>query len=171
MISLVFQLGQPVTARPRFTTIRTLPIRKRPMLYLSVKALHIVAIVCWFAGLFYLPRLFVYHTMAGDSVSRERFCTMERKLYRGIMGPAMIATLLLGLGLVWLNPSWLAQGWLHAKLLLVVLLVGYHHLCGAQLKRFQRDQNTRSERFYRWFNEIPVLILLAIVFLVVLKPF
>ncbi|WP_028238083.1 protoporphyrinogen oxidase HemJ [Stutzerimonas azotifigens] len=141
------------------------------MLYLSVKALHIVAVVCWFAGLFYLPRLFVYHAMAEDSVSRERFAVMERKLYRGIMLPSMIATLLLGLWMLWLNPGWLSGGWLHAKLTLVAVLIGYHHMCGAQLRRFARGENRRTHVFYRWFNEIPVLLLLAIVLLVVLKPF
>lgn len=141
------------------------------MLYLWLKALHIVSIVCWFAGLFYLPRLFVYHAMSDDTISRERFQTMERKLYRGIMVPSMIATLAFGIGLVAMNPSLFAGGWLHAKLVLVVLLIGYHHMCGAQLKRFARNENTRSHVFYRWFNELPVLALLAIVILVVVKPF
>lgn len=141
------------------------------MLYLWVKALHIIAIVCWFAGLFYLPRLFVYHAMAEDQPSRERFTVMERKLYRGIMNPSMIATLLLGGWLLYLNPGWLQMGWLHAKLTLVAVLVGYHHVCGAQLKRFARGENVRSHVFYRWFNEVPVLFLLAIVILVVVKPF
>lgn len=142
------------------------------MLYLWLKALHIVAIVCWFAGLFYLPRLFVYHAMSEDQLSRERFQTMERKLYRGIMMPSMIATLLFGIGMIAMNPRLFATGgWLHAKLALVIVLIGYHHLCGAQLKRFARDENNRSHVFYRWFNEFPVLLLLAIVILVVVKPF
>lgn len=141
------------------------------MLYLWVKALHIIAIVCWFAGLFYLPRLFVYHAMAEDQPSRERFCIMERKLYRGIMNPSMVATLVLGAWLLYLNPAWLQMGWLHAKLLLVVLLVGYHHVCGVQLRRFARGENARGHVFYRWFNEVPVLFLLGIVILVVVKPF
>jgi len=141
------------------------------MLYLWIKALHIVSVVCWFAGLFYLPRLFVYHAQSKDSVSQERFVTMERKLYRGIMGPAMIATFVFGIWLAALAPAFLSQGWLHAKLTLVVLLTGYHHMCGAQLKRFARGENTRSHVFYRWFNEVPVVILLAIVILVVVKPF
>ncbi|MFI8741601.1 protoporphyrinogen oxidase HemJ [Stutzerimonas zhaodongensis] len=141
------------------------------MLYLWLKALHIVAIVCWFAGLFYLPRLFVYHAMSEDAISRERFQVMERKLYRGIMIPSMVATLAFGIGMIALNPALFSGGWLHAKLALVVLLIGYHHICGAQLKRFARDENTRSHVFYRWFNEFPVLLLLAIVILVVIKPF
>ncbi|MNC43578.1 hypothetical protein D3C75_924480 [compost metagenome] len=138
---------------------------------LWIKALHIVSVVCWFAGLFYLPRLFVYHAQSQDSTSQERFVTMERKLYRGIMLPSMIATLVFGIWLMSLTPGFLSQGWMHAKLTLVILLVGYHHMCGAQLKRFARGENTRSHVFYRWFNEVPVLILLAVVILVVVKPF
>lgn len=141
------------------------------MLYLWIKALHIVAVVCWFAGLFYLPRLFVYHAMSEDAASHERFQVMERKLYRGIMGPSMILTILLGAWMLYLTPGWLSQGWLHAKLTLVVLLIGYHHACGAMLKRFARGENRRSHVFFRWFNEVPVLFLLAIVILVVVKPF
>lgn len=142
------------------------------MLYLWLKALHIVAIVCWFAGLFYLPRLFVYHAMSEDQASQARFQIMERKLYRGIMMPSMIATLLFGIAMVAMNPGLFASGgWLHTKLALVVLLIGYHLMCGAQLKRFARNENNRSHVFYRWFNEFPVLLLLAIVILVVVKPF
>ncbi|MNM56550.1 hypothetical protein D3C81_677230 [compost metagenome] len=141
------------------------------MLYLWLKAVHIIAVVCWFAGLFYLPRLFVYHAMSEDQASRERFCVMERKLYRGIMLPSMLATLILGIWMLILNPAWLSQGWMHAKLTLVVLLVGYHHACGAMLKRFARGENARGHVFYRWFNEVPVLFLIAIVILVVIKPF
>ena len=141
------------------------------MSYLLIKALHVIAIVCWFAGLFYLPRLFVYHAMSEDEASKERFCIMERKLYRGIMLPSMLATVIFGLWLLHLNPAWLSMGWMHIKLVLVVILIGYHHLCGAQLKRFARGDNTRSHVFYRWFNEVPVLFLIAIVLLVVIKPF
>ncbi|WP_223653068.1 protoporphyrinogen oxidase HemJ [Halopseudomonas nanhaiensis] len=140
-------------------------------MYLWIKALHIVAIVTWFAGLFYLPRLFVYHAAAEDSTSRERFKVMERKLYRGIMLPSMIATLVFGIWLLALSPEWMKQGWMHTKLALVVLLIGYHHMCGAFLKRFAADANTRSHVFFRWFNEAPVLVLLAIVILVVVKPY
>lgn len=141
------------------------------MLYLWIKALHIVAMVCWFAGLFYLPRLFVYHAMSEDEASRERFSVMERKLYRGIMTPAMIATLVFGVGLLVLAPAWMSQGWMHAKLALVILLIGYHHMCGAMYKRLARGENKRSHVFYRWFNEVPVLLLIAIVILVVVRPF
>jgi len=142
------------------------------MLFLWIKALHIVSVVCWFAGLFYLPRLFVYHAQSQDTISQERFVTMERKLYRGIMGPAMLASLVFGIWLIALNPGIFQSGaWIHAKLTLVVFLIGYHHMCGAQVKRFARGENTRSHVFYRWFNEVPVLILLAIGILVVVKPF
>ncbi|MCU1717497.1 protoporphyrinogen oxidase HemJ [Pseudomonas sp. 5P_3.1_Bac2] len=142
------------------------------MLYLWLKALHIIAMVCWFAGLFYLPRLFVYHAMSSDPISRERFCLMERKLYRGIMWPSLVLTVLLGAALISLNPSYyLSQGWLHAKLSIVALLVVYQFFCGAQIKAFARDENPRGHVFYRWFNEAPVFALLAIVILVVVRPF
>lgn len=142
------------------------------MLYLWLKALHIIAVVCWFAGLFYLPRLFVYHAMSEDQISRERFCIMERKLYRGIMNPSLVATLLLGIGLIALNPGYyFSQGWMHAKLTAVLLLIGYHHVCGIQLKRFASGETPHGHVFFRWFNEIPVVFLLAIVILVVVRPF
>ncbi len=138
---------------------------------LWVKAFHIIAMVCWFAGLFYLPRLFVYHASATDSASVARFKIMERKLYRGIMNPSMIATIVLGVWLISYAPqAYMAQGWMHAKLTLVVVLIAYHHYCGRLLKRFARDDNQRSHVFYRWFNEFPVLILIAVVILVVVKP-
>lgn len=140
---------------------------------LWVKAFHIIAVVTWFAAIFYLPRLFVYHASADDQVSRERFKIMERKLYRGIMTPSMIVVLVLG---AWLLTSDLRfylidSHWMHAKLTLVALLVTYHFYCGHLLKVFRDDNNQRSHVFYRWFNEIPVLLLIAIVILVVVKPF
>ena len=137
---------------------------------LWVKALHLVFMVTWFAGLFYLPRLFVYHAMAQDRVSIERFKVMERKLYWGIMTPGAALTIALGL---WLWLGWWrgAAGWLHAKLVLVALLVAYHLWCGRLLRAFAEDRNTRSHVWLRWFNEVPVLFLFAIVLLVVLKPF
>ena len=142
------------------------------MLYLWLKALHIIAMVCWFAGLFYLPRLFVYHAMSEDQASRDRFCIMERKLYRGIMLPSLLATVILGIAMLALNSGLFATGgWMHAKLTLVVLLIGYHHMCGAQLKRFARGETPHGHVYYRWFNEVPVLFLLAIVILVVVRPF
>lgn len=136
---------------------------------LWIKSLHIVFMVTWFAGLFYLPRLFVYHAMADDEVGRERFKIMERKLYYGIMTPGGVLTIIFGL---WL---WLAYpfggAWLHLKLVLVGVLVVYHLWCGQIVKQFRDDKNERSHVFYRWFNEFPVVILFASVLLVVFKPF
>lgn len=141
------------------------------MIYLWIKALHVIAVVCWFAALFYLPRLFVYHAMSDDEPSKARFIIMERKLYRGIMTPSMVLTVVLGLWLLHLNPAWLKMGWMHAKLALVALLIGYHFMCANQLKRFARGDNTKSHVFFRWFNEVPVVFLIVIVILVVVKPF
>ncbi|WP_375177720.1 protoporphyrinogen oxidase HemJ [Marinobacter mobilis] len=139
---------------------------------LWVKAFHLIAMVCWFAGIFYLPRLFVYHAACDDEPGRERFKVMERKLYRGITTPAMIATVGLGLWLISYNPSfYLSQGWLHAKLTLIAVLIGYHFYCGRLVKVFRDDRNTRSHVFYRWFNELPILILLAVVILATVRPF
>jgi putative membrane protein len=134
-----------------------------------IKALHIVFVVSWFAGLFYLPRLFVYHAMSEDAPSRERFKVMERKLYRGIMTPAMVISLATGLWL-WLGYGF-NGGWLHAKLALVVLLVAYHFWMRALMLDFARDANRHTHVFYRWVNEIPVVVLIAVVVLVVVKPF
>ncbi|MDX1456537.1 MAG: protoporphyrinogen oxidase HemJ [Marinobacter sp.] len=139
---------------------------------LWVKAFHLIAMVCWFAGIFYLPRLFVYHAACEDEPGRERFKIMERKLYRGITTPAMVATLVFGGWLVSFNPQgYFSQGWLHAKLGLITVLVIYHFYCGHLVKIFRDDQNRRSHVFYRWFNELPVLILLAVVILATVKPF
>lgn len=140
---------------------------------LWVKAFHIIAVVTWFAAIFYLPRLFVYHAAAEDAVSRERFKIMERKLYRGIMTPSMIVVVALGIWLISFNPHYylVATHWLHAKLTLVALLIGYHFYCGHLLNVFRDDNNQRSHVFYRWFNEIPVFLLIAIVILVVVRPF
>lgn len=140
-------------------------------MYLWIKALHLISVVTWFAALFYLPRLFVYHAMAEDEISRERFKVMERKLYRGIMTPSMIAVLVLGGWLLYLNPGLMKMGWMHAKLALVFLLIGYHHVCLAYMKKFERNENSKSHVFYRWFNEAPVLILIAVICLAVVKPF
>jgi putative membrane protein len=136
---------------------------------LWIKALHIVFVVAWFAGLFYLPRLFVYHAMAGDAATRERFKVMERKLYRGIMTPAMVITVATGLWL-WLGFG-ISGGWMHAKAALVVLLVVYHFWMRALMSDFARDANRHTHVYYRWVNEIPTVILFAVVVLVVVKPF
>lgn len=139
---------------------------------LWIKAFHIISMVTWFAGLFYLPRLFVYHAMAQDAISLERFKTMERKLYRGIMTPGAILTTGLGLGLIMLNPGLYAgAGWLHVKLLLVVLLWIFHLYCGHLRQQFALNQNTHRHQFYRWLNEVPVVFLVAIVTLAVVRPF
>ena len=142
------------------------------MSYEWLKALHIISLVCWFAALFYLPRLFVYHAMADDALSHERFKTMERKLYRGIATPAMIATLIFGCWLISFSPEYyFSQGWFKTKLALVALLLAYHLTCQHLMRQFQDETNTRQPLFYRWFNEAPVLLLFAIVVLVVVKPY
>jgi putative membrane protein len=137
-----------------------------------VKAFHIIFMVTWFAGLFYLPRLFVYHAMTDDAPGIARFKIMERKLFYGIMTPGAVLTTVLG---VWmLSDNWEAYGhaaWLHAKLMLVAILIVYHIYCGKLLDDFKHDRNRHSHVFYRWFNEFPVLILIAVVILVVVRPF
>ncbi|HLX80388.1 MAG TPA: CopD family protein [Burkholderiales bacterium] len=136
---------------------------------LLVKSLHIVFMVTWFAGIFYLPRLFVYHAEASDRISIERFKIMERKLYWGIATPGALLTIVFGL---WLWLGWFqgAAGWLHAKLALVAVLAAYHVWCGKLMLDFRQERNRRSHVWYRWFNEVPVAILIAIVLLVVFKP-
>jgi putative membrane protein len=136
---------------------------------LWVKAFHIVFMVTWFAGLFYLPRLFVYHALAEDETGRARFKVMERKLLYGIMTPGAVITVALGLWL-WLGYG-IGGGWMHAKAALVGVLVGYHIWCGFLVAAFKHDRNRHGHVFYRWFNEVPVVLLIAIVLLVVLKPF
>jgi protoporphyrinogen IX oxidase len=139
------------------------------MLQLWVKALHIIFMVTWFAGLFYLPRLFVYHAQATDPAGLERFKLMERRLYYGIMTPGAVLTLFFGICLWFGYGPWGA--WLHAKLALVAILVAYHLYCGKLLRDFKRDRNRHGHVWYRWFNELPVPILFGTVLLVVLKPF
>lgn len=140
-----------------------------------LKALHIIFMTTWFAGLFYLPRLFVYHAMteSDDSISIERFKVMERKLFYGIMTPGAVLTVLFGLWMLW-DYAWVAysaMGWLHIKMVLIVVLIGYHMWCGKLLIDFKHDRNRHSHVWYRWFNEMPVLILVAIVLLASVKPF
>ena len=136
---------------------------------LWVKSFHIIFMVTWFAGLFYLPRLFVYHALSDDAPSSARFKIMERKLFYGIMTPGGIITIALGLWL-WLGYG-ITGGWLMVKLALVAVLIVYHLYCGKLLLDFKHDRNTHSHVWYRWFNELPVLILIAVVILVVVKPF
>lgn len=141
---------------------------------LWIKAIHIIFMTSWFAGLFYLPRIFVNLAMvpADSTAERERLLLMARKLYKFMM-PLMIGTLVFGLWLwlgygIGMGPG---NGWMHAKLTLVVLLIGYHHICGAMLRKFQAGTMQKSHVWFRWFNEVPVVMLLVIVILVVVKPF
>ncbi|MEQ1515755.1 MAG: protoporphyrinogen oxidase HemJ [Usitatibacteraceae bacterium] len=137
---------------------------------LWIKSFHIVFMVAWFAGLFYLPRLFVYHAQTEDKVSIERFKVMERKLYAGIMTPSMVLTLGLGTWL-WLGYGF-RGGWLHAKLLLVAVLIAHHFYLGKLIRDFKNDRNVHSHVFYRWLNEIPALpALVGLIVLVIVKPF
>ncbi|HMM53941.1 MAG TPA: CopD family protein [Candidatus Desulfobacillus sp.] len=136
---------------------------------LWIKWLHIVFMVTWFAGLFYLPRLFVYHAMSEDEPGRARFQLMERKLYYGIMAPGALLTVAFGLWL-WLGYGpW--GGWIHAKLALVLVLAAYHLYCGRLMRDLAAGRNRKSHVWFRWFNEFPVLILFATVWLVLFKPF
>lgn len=137
-----------------------------------LKAWHLIGMVTWFAGLFYLPRLFVYHAMSDDQPSIDRFKIMERKLYYGITTPGAVFTLAIGLWMLH-DYAWAAFGshlWLQLKLVLLALLVAYHLYCGKLLAEFRDDRNRRSHVWYRWFNEVPVLMLIGIVLLAVLKP-
>jgi putative membrane protein len=136
---------------------------------LWIKALHIIFVVTWFAGLFYLPRLFVYHAMCEDQAGNERFKVMERRLYYGIMMPGAVLTVIFGVWL-WLGYG-VTGGWLHAKLALVVILIAYHLWSGRLLNDFKHDRNTRSHVWYRWFNEFPTVLLIVVVILTVVKPF
>ena len=137
---------------------------------LWVKAFHIIFMVTWFAGLFYLPRLFVYHAMSEDSISNDRFKIMERKLFWGIMTPGALITIGLGFWLIALIGSPWSAFWLQAKLVLVAILVCYHIWCGKLMIDFKQDRNRHSHVWYRWFNEFPVLILIAVILLVELLP-
>lgn len=138
---------------------------------LWIKAFHIVAVVCWFAGLFYLPRLFVYHAMSEDQISQDRFVIMERKLFWGITTPSAIATILLGAWLLYGNWSYfMAWWWMHVKLAMVLLLVIYHGYCWWYMKQLREGTNPHTHVFFRIFNELPVFLLIGIVVLIVVKP-
>jgi protoporphyrinogen IX oxidase len=136
---------------------------------LWIKSFHIIFMVTWFAGLFYLPRLFVYHAMSEDATSRERFKIMEHKLFFGIMTPGAVLTIGFGLWL-WLGYGFYG-GWLYAKMALVAVLVVYHLYCGKLMVDFKQDRNRHSHVYYRWLNELPVVVLIAIILLVELQPF
>lgn len=138
---------------------------------LWVKSLHLIFMVTWFAGLFYLPRLFVYHAMANDVISIERFKIMERKLLFGIMTPGAVLTTLFGIWLLSYNLHYyLTQGWIHIKLTLIALLWIYHFICIKYWLDFKKDNNKHSHVFYRWFNEIPVIFLVLIVIVAIVRP-
>ncbi|NKF20683.1 protoporphyrinogen oxidase HemJ [Solimonas marina] len=141
------------------------------MLWLWLKAFHIFFVIAWFAGLFYLPRLFVYHVDVHGGAEHERFCTMERRLY--VMTTiGMLGTWAFGIATLLSGPDiYMKSGWLHAKLLLVLILSGYHGWLKTRVRAFAQHRNTKSAKFYRLMNEVPTLLLLAIVLLVVLKPF
>lgn len=135
---------------------------------LWVKTFHLLFVISWFAGLFYMPRILVNLAMEDNETSYARLLLMARKLYR-FMTLLAVPALIFGLWL-WLGYG-ISGGWLHAKLVLVVVLIGYHHVCGSLLKKFEQKRNTRSHVWFRWFNEVPVLVLFATLILVVLKPF
>jgi putative membrane protein len=137
---------------------------------LWLKAFHIVFVVTWFAGLFYLPRLFLYHAAASDAPSVERFKIMERRLF-ALMTIGAVLTLVFGLATLMTVPAFLQAGWMHAKLTLVVGLIGYHAWCYRLLRDFRNDRNRHSQRWFRGFNEVPTFFLIGIVILVVVKPF
>ena len=140
-------------------------------MYEWVKAFHIIAVIAWMAGMLYLPRLFVYHCAAAPgSPQSETFKTMERRLLRAIINPAMIATWIFGLWLAWLG-GWALAGWFHAKVALVIAMSGTHGLLARYVREFAADQNRHSQKFYRILNEIPTILMIGIVLLVVLKPF
>ena len=140
------------------------------MLYDILKALHVITVIAWMAGLLYLPRLFVYHACAKKgSEQSQTFKVMERRLLRGIMNPAMVLVWLFGLALAWRGEWWHA-GWWQAKVALVVVLTGVHHLYSNWQKDFEADRNVRPARFYRWWSEVPTLLVIAVVFLGFLKP-
>ena len=141
------------------------------MIYTWVKAFHVIAIIAWMAGMLYLPRLFVYHCVAEKgSVQSETFKVMERRLLRAIINPAMMIAWLLGLWLAW-QGHWFDSGWLQAKIALVLAMSGLHGLFARWVKAFGADANRHSQKFYRIINEVPTILLIAIVILVVVKPF
>ena len=140
-------------------------------MYEWIKALHVIAVIAWMAGMLYLPRLFVYHCGAeAGSVQAETFKVMERRLLKGIINPAMIATWVFGLWLIWLG-GWMWATWLHLKLVLVIVMSGIHGMLARYVRDFAADQNRHSQKFYRIINEVPTFLLIGIVLLVVLKPF
>ena len=142
------------------------------MLYLYVKALHIIAAVSWMAGLLYLPRLFVYHADTDiGSVRAETFKVMERRLLKAIMNPAMIATFGFGIWMLYLNPSLLLEGWMHVKIVCVLAMAGCHGIFGRIRRQLENDQTPYSSKSYRIWNEVPTVLLIVIVIMAVVEPF
>ena len=140
-------------------------------MYVWIKALHVIAVIAWMAGMLYLPRLFVYHCEAeAGSKQSETFKVMERRLLKAIINPAMIVTWLAGVYLVWAG-QWLSAGWFHGKLLLVLIMSGIHGLFSRWVKDFANDRNRHSQKFYRILNEVPTILMIGIVVLVIVKPF
>lgn len=140
--------------------------------YNIIKALHIISVISWMAGMFYLPRLFAYHVaMPAGSPQAETFKVMERRLLRVIINPAMIATFVFGIWLIVLNPALLQGGWLHAKIALVVLMTVFHGFCARWRKALERDHYVHTNKFFRMINEVPTILMILIVLLVVVKPF
>jgi protoporphyrinogen IX oxidase len=147
------------------------PASETTAMYVWIKALHVIAVIAWMAGMLYLPRLFVYHCEAAvGSQQSETFKLMERRLLKAIINPAMVVTWLAGLYLAWAG-HWFAAGWLHGKLLLVLLLSGVHGFFSRCVKDFGADRNRRSQKFYRYINEVPTVLMIGAVILVVVKPF
>jgi len=141
------------------------------MLYLWLKAFHVIAVIAWMAGMLYLPRLFVYHCDAPKgSIQSETFKIMERRLLKAIINPAMMATWLIGLYLVW-DGGWYTSGWFHGKFALVLILSGLHGVYVRRLKDFAADKNTKPAKYYRILNEVPTVLMIGIVILVIVKPF
>ncbi|KAB0267979.1 protoporphyrinogen oxidase HemJ [Microvirga brassicacearum] len=141
------------------------------MVYLWIKAAHVIAVISWMAGMLYLPRLFVYHSETPKgSIQSDTFKIMERRLLKAIINPAMALTWVLGLILIW-QGGWITSGWLHAKILLVLVLSGVHGFLSKTVKIFAADQNTRPAKFYRMINEVPTVLMILIVILVIVKPF
>jgi putative membrane protein len=140
-------------------------------MYEWLKALHVIAVIAWMAGMLYLPRLFVYHCEAVvGSPQSETFKVMERRLLKAIINPAMAVTWIVGLYLAWAG-GWFSAGWFHGKLLLVILMSGVHGMLAARVRDFALDRNTRSQKFYRYLNEVPTVLMIGIVILVIVKPF
>lgn len=136
-----------------------------------IKALHVIFMVCWFAGLFYLPRLFVYHAMTTEPAVKQQFRVMEHKLFYYIMTPAAVLTIIFGLCLWLPNYDFYRHAlWLHIKLISVLGLIAYHIYCGILLQEFKQEKNKHGHRFYRYFNEVPTLVLFLVIFMTILKP-